>query len=216
MQKDLQRIADAAAKITKEEPATRAEYVKGLEKARKDQEDAEKEKDAAETEKEFDAAREKKKNAEDKEEFFKRQIDKIDFSMRMPEKEYLEHVAEAEKVVNAAVLAYQKKAEELMQELQAARADLLEVADDATRVLRYLDEAANVLQVKHRYRKYELLNAPPIMREDPAEWERHAIRFPAWKVHELCLVSQETAPQRDSVQSAAWEATRRAFPRRAF
>ena len=187
MNKDLQKVADATATIDTNIPQIREEYVQSIESAQKAQLDAKKEKEEALTGVEFDNACEKDRNAHEKEIFFKRKLEELDFTPRMDEKEYFAHVATVQKVMDKAAANYREKALKLMNELVSTHKDYMQLVNDADQVLEDLDRASNVLQSKHRYREYTYQGAPSQFVQDYSEWRNHTVRYGSGKARDMVV-----------------------------
>lgn len=176
MNKALEKIAQAAAAIETNQER-RAEYESGLASAQAAQAAAIEAQAAAETEKELDAALDAESRARAKIGFFNAKIDELKFSPRMDGAEYDSLVESAREVVSAQAVIYNKVARDCLQRLNAARANVIQTAEDADRVLTELDNRSNVLQSRHRYKRLEFQGMPDQLKEDPNEWLHHITRF---------------------------------------
>ena len=177
MDPDLQKVMDLAAGIQRTDPETLEGIKKGLEQARAAQKAAADEKEKAETETEFDKACDDAVRAREKEEFFRRLLEKYRFTPRMDEEEYNEAVESVTEVVEKAAEAYRAAAEKHIAALVKAREEYERTLTEADRALSALDNAANVLQTKYRYRVATYVGQEPKAVEDREEWKRHAIRY---------------------------------------
>ena len=177
MNKDIRKVMDVAAGISTEYPENRAHVLKGIADAQEAQKEAITAKENAETEADFNKACDDESHARDKEAFYKRQLDKMDFTPRMTETEYNKHVEAIEITVEKAAADFRAIAEKTINELITARDAYLSILNDADAALSELDKAANVLQSKYRYRECAFVGAPSYQVEDRSEWKRHAIRY---------------------------------------
>lgn len=212
MNKDLQRVADAIATIDTNLPQIRDEYVKGIEDSQTAQREAQKAKEEALTGVDFDNACDRERHATEREQFFKRKLEDLDFTPRMGEKEYFSHVATVQGVMEKAAQEYRKEAEKAMNALIAARGKYEAIANDADEVLRDLDAAANVLQSKYRYREIHFTgDVPSKLIEDVNEWTRHTVRFlPESYYKAACTDATPEGPLTyNDIQVAAWMAVDR-------
>ena len=199
MNKTLQNIMDAAAAIHGEAPQLRAQYVRGLIDAQEAQKTAQALKDKAQTEGDFEAACDQADRAHEKEGFYRRKIELIDFTPRMDLADYDELVRSASDVVSGSAEKFRTVAVQALAALAAARAECEKNAADADKVLSALDDAANVLQVRHRYKIYKYQGAPDELVEDRSEWTRHAVRFADGTAYRMATAN-------DRAIAAAWQA----------
>lgn len=204
----FKKVAEAAAAIDTTTPAIRAEYVMKLKEAQAAQEAAREAKETAENEKAFNKACDDESHGRDKEAFYRRMINDIDYKMRMDEGEYFGHVAAVESVMDAAAGEFRKVAEKAMAEIVEALKKYEATAAEADSVLSALDRASNVLQVKHRYRVIEFLGKDPKYKEDPFEWTNHIVRYQNGKAYNLAVMdTHDHAPATyNKVVGAAWRA----------
>lgn len=211
MNDTFQKVAAAAAAIDTSAPKIRAEYVQKLIEAQEAQKAAREAKEAAEDENAFNKACDDENHARDKEAFYRRMISNIDSKMRMDESEYFSHVSAVEAVMNDAAAEFRKAAEKAMFEIVSARSKYEAKAAEADRVLEALDQAANVLQVKYRYRMIEYHGQDPEYREDHGEWRKHIVRYMNGKAYELAVMEgHDNAPATyNKVTNAAWNAADR-------
>ena len=178
MNKEIKKVADVAAALEKENPETRAQYLKGVADAQKAQEAAAKAKEEAESEAAFNKACDDESHARDKEAFFRRQLDRLDFTPRMNEADYNKHVDAVKAAVEKAAADFRRTAEKAIDDLVAARAEYLAITKEADEALIALDVAANVLQSKYRYKTITFTGDTTAQYvEDRNEWTRHAIRY---------------------------------------
>ena len=207
-----QKVTAAIADIDTEAPAIRAEYVQGLEKAQAAQREAQAAKESAESETALDQAIEQEARAREKERFFKRKLDSIDFTPLMPESKYYDLVSSVQSAMQDAAQEYRKEVKKAMDALIEARNRYEVVAAWADRDLRDLDDTARVLQCKYRYRSIQFTgDAPDQLIEDPNEWMRHAVRYLPNEYNKLACVDVipgEGAKYND-IQVAAWHAVDR-------
>lgn len=202
MNKTLEKVAEAAAAIERENPEVRARYLQGIAAAQEARKAAAQAKIDAETEEAFNRACDDENHAKDKEAFYRRQLEHLEFTQRMDETEYFVHVDAVRATVEAAAADFRKTAEKAVKEIAAARAAYLATVTEADTVLNALDAAANVLQVKHRYRTKKFIGAAPEEVEDRDEWTRHAVRYSNGKGCELATRGSLAA-------LAAWKAAER-------
>lgn len=178
MNKEIKKVADVAAALEKENPETRAQYLKGVADAQKAQEAAAKAKEDAESEAAFDKACDDESHARDKEAFFRRQLDRLDYTPRMNEADYNKHVDAVKAAVEKAAADFRRVAEKAIDDIAAAKAAYIEITKEADAALTALDTAANVLQSKYRYKTVTYTGDTPAQYvEDRSEWTRHAIRY---------------------------------------
>ena len=131
MNKEIKKVADVAAALEKENPETRAQYLKGVADAQKAQEAAAKAKEEAESEAAFNKACDDESHARDKEAFFRRQLDRLDFTPRMNEADYNKHVDAVKAAVEKAAADFRRTAEKAIDDLVAARAEYLAITKEA-------------------------------------------------------------------------------------
>ena len=204
MNKELQKVYDLTTKIEKPS-AVRMDLMNGLNQAKKKLEDAITAKENAETERELDRALDDERRASEKVAFFKRQLDRIDFTPRMGEAEYNRAVETVESAVEKAADAFRKAAMIAMEQLVNTREEYLQTAQDADEVLEKLDEAGNVLQSRFRYRELHLLGMDPVKIEDRREWRNHATRYTNGSGLDYKIATKnENGP--DYILCAAWNA----------
>ena len=206
---DLDKIQAAADKIRAAVPETRQSYVEGIEKAQEAYKKAEKAKEEAQTEEDFDKACNDESHARDKEAFFKRQLERLDFTPRMEEATYYKHVDAVKATVEKAAADFRRVAEKAIEDIVAARAEYLAITKEADEALIALDVAANVLQSKYRYKTITFTGDTPAQTvEDRNEWTRHAIRYNGnGKGYDLIAKDGANWNKKTCV---AWEAARRA------
>lgn len=173
----LKKTAAAVAALEKENPETRAQYLKGIADAKAAQAEAAQAKEAATTEGDFDKACGDESRARDREQFYKRQLDRLDFSPRMKEADYYDYVDKVSRAVEEAADDFQKAAKKAIAEIAAAKAAYLATAIEADNILRALDRSANVLQVKYRYKETHYTGGAVTLAEDHDEWKKHALRY---------------------------------------
>lgn len=178
MNKEIKKVADVAAELAKTNPETRAQYLRGIEDAQAAQKAAAQAKEDAETEAAFNKACDDESHARDKEAFFRRQLDRLDFTPRMEEAEYYKHVDTVKATVEKAAADFRRIAEKAIDDLVAAKAEYLAITKEADEALIALDAAANVLQSKFRFKTITFTGDTPAQTvEDRSEWTRHAIRY---------------------------------------
>lgn len=178
MNKDIKKVLDAAAALKRENPETRAQYSRGIADAQAAQKAAAQAKEDAETEAAFDKACDDESHARDKEAFFRRQLDRLDYTPRMNEAAYYAHVDAVKDAVEKAAADFRRAAEKAIDDIAAAKAAYIEITKEADAALIALDTAANVLQSKYRYRTVTFTGDIPAQYvEDQNEWTRHAIRY---------------------------------------
>ena len=205
MNKEFKKILDAAAAIDQAQPELRAQYVKGLEAAQEAQKIAAQAKEEAETEEAFDKACNDERNAIDKAAFFERRIASLDFTPRMDEAEYDKYVGTVKTTVEKAAAAFCEVAEKAIDELAEAKAAYMSVVTDADKVLVALDDAANVLQSRYRYREVRRAGWPVEKIEDRNEWRLHALNYNRGSGKCYDLISKD-GDNRNYKACAAWRA----------
>lgn len=208
---ELQRVFDLAAGIKQADPVTLEGIHQGLAQAKADQEAAAEAKETAETEAEFDKACDAALRAREKEAFFLRLLEKHRYTPRIDDETYDDAVCAVSAVVRDAAEKYLEIAESAMAELVEARADYLQIMKDADKVLSKLDEAANVLQVRYRYRVQEYSDGSSVQIEDPNEWTRHMIRYGQGRGFNLIARDRKAAKPDvyNQTACAAWRAAER-------
>ena len=177
--KDLQKVAEAVTQISGIDPEKRRSYQEGLEKARRDYEQASKRKDEAETEKELEQVIDAERYARDKADFFKKRLDIMDFTPRIPEDEYDGHIKAIDGVMQKAAADFKDKARKTMEMLVEARDSYFQLAEEVDNILEDLDRASNVLQSKYRYKRTDFQGMDPVYQENPYDWEHHRVRYAA-------------------------------------
>lgn len=176
--KEIQKVADAAAELAKDRPNIRAQFINGIVDAQEEQAKAAQAKEDAVTEEAFNKACDDESHAREKEAFFRKQLEHIDSTPRMDEAEYNDHVNAVKSVVEKAAADFRKTAEKAINDIVIAKTDYLIVLAEADEALTALDAAANVLQAKYRYKTITFTgDTPPQQVEDRNEWTRHAIRY---------------------------------------
>ena len=209
MNKELKRVSDAVATIEKAHPESRRQFLSGIAAAQEAAAAAVQAKENAETEGDYDKACEDEKKAHDKEAFFKKQLDRIDFSMRMEEETYYGHVDAVKATVEKAAADFRKVAEKAMEDILNAKAAYMAIITGADEVLSALDAAANVLQVKYRYKTKNIIcDGPKPVVEDRNEWKRHAIRYTGRSAKGIDLVLMD-GNNWNEITAAAWYAAGR-------
>ena len=175
--KVFQDIADKVAQISAANPATKSSYLEEIEKARQAREKAIQKKEEAETGEDLDQALEAERIAKQKESFFKKKLEIMDFTPRIPEEEYDGYIQTIDGVMQKAAADFKDKARKAMEMLVDARDSYFQLAEEADNILEDLDRASNVLQSKYRYRKTEYQGMDPVYQEDLNEWFCHRIRY---------------------------------------
>lgn len=177
MTSSLQPIMNQVNEISHTEPGTRENLLKGVAQAQAAQEAAAEAKEAAETEADFDKACDDAIRAREKEMFFRRLLEKLDYTPRMSEEDYTETVDAVDAIVREAAAEYCAIAERLMPELIQAKKKYEQTVKDADKVLTALDASSRYLQIKYRYRKNEYSDGTEDLTEDPNEWLKHTRRY---------------------------------------
>lgn len=209
MNGSIKKAMETAAQIKADHSDDRGEYLEGIEQAKALQEAAAAAKEQARTEAEFDDACNAENRARDREKFFRRQLDRLDYTPCMDEAEYYKLVEGVEAEVESAAAVFQAKASKAIAEIIAAKEAYLEVTTNADAALNALDMAARVLQSKYRYKTITFTGDAPAQNvEDPTEWTRHVIRY-ASNERELKLVAWTGTEWNDTI-CAAWHAAERA------
>lgn len=185
-----------------------AEYVEGLNRARNDIQEAIKAKEAAQTETELDDALEAENLAKSRAAFYKRRLDEDRYTMRMDEREYDSYLGSMITVMHDAADKYRAISAQAVQQLIAARAEYLEMAAQVDTIMRQLDAAANVLQVRHRYRTMEFVGRDPVQIADPNEWHRYTLRYTDGKAYNVAVRDINDAGESyvNNIYRAAWKA----------
>lgn len=208
MDPSLQKVMDLAAGIKQTDPEKLEGIRNGLTQARAAQEAAAQAKKEAETEAEFNKACDDAIRAREKEEFFLRLLEKYRYTPRMNDEEYDATVDSVAAVVNEAAEEYRAAAEKHVAALIQARRDYIQTITEADRALSALDDAANVLQVRFRYREMTYTGMAPQLIDDPNEWRKHATRYNDQKCAGVNLVmvepSEKGFAKYNEVIHAAW------------
>lgn len=202
----FQNVMEKAAKVGSSVPDIRFELVANIEKAEKDLKEAEDHKETAESEAELRAAIDHVQYLREVIVMNRRKLEEFDFKMRMDEQEYDSCVKSVDDVVNSAADHFRKEAERLMTELMTARERYIEVTRKADHVLEKLDSAANVMQVRYRYKIRNLIDADPAIIEDKNEWRRHVVRYGYGKGYQLATAGEGLE---SCLNAAAWHAVQR-------
>ena len=200
---------EAAAAIERNRPAGRAALLDKITAAQKAQEKAKEAKETATTEQAFDKACDEERHAKDKENFYRRQIELLDYTPRMDEGEYDRHVKAVSSTIAEAAADFREVAENAMNAIIKAKAEYMAKAQAADEALIALDKAANVLQTRHRYQIRRFSGDVPDQKiEDRNEWLRHATRFNQdGKAYNLAIHEADGINQK---VNAAWLAADRA------
>ena len=205
MNQEIRKIIEAAEAISQETPETRSQYLKGIADAQEAQRAAAQAKEDAETEEAFNKACDDESHARDKEAFFKRMLDRLDFTPRMEEETYYSAIQTIDSVVTDAAEDFRRVAEKAVKEIVEAKAKYLSIAEDADNALTILDNAANFLQSKYRYRKINYVNAPSVEIEDPSEWKKHTFYYNKGTDKVFRLIAR-TGEDYNKMSIAAWNA----------
>lgn len=204
MNPEFKKILDAAAGISSETPEKQQEYLQGIEKAKAAQAKAAADKDAAMTEEEFTRACDFEAHAKDLKQFFTRKLDDLRHSPRMDETAYDDTVKNVDTIVLGAAEAFREIASKAMRIIVQARAEYLQTLQDADKTLAALDDAANVLQSRYRYRVSKYTDGSETRQEDPNEWRLHTTRYMTGKGY--IYACRDPKKERPSVwQVCAWD-----------
>ena len=208
MNTTFKKVMDKAATLKREDPETRALYVQGIEDAKEEQAEAAERKEAAERIEDFNKAVDDETHAREREAFYRRQLDRLDFTPRMDEVEYYRERAAIVQEVESAAANFRKAAENALAMIIKAKRDYLTTAAEADVALDALDTASNFLQCKHRYKTVVYQDAPAQQIEDRNEWERHAIRYTngSGRAYDLATLD---GSERNYIICAAWRAAER-------
>ena len=222
MNKQLEKIQKRCHDIYKDFPKKLETLKAQLTEARNELTEARAAQDAAEDLTGYDLATDVLKRAEKKVHFAERELNKLTGAARMPEGEYLQAVGTCQGIVASATEEYRKKAFALMEQLKAAQDQYKDTVADVNNTLIKLDQAANILQTKHKNRTDQYSDGEggfyDISRPDPSEWERHAVRFTPADAVRLGTdsKSEDGLKPHDSVLTAAWAAIYKGFPHHIF
>ena len=206
----FQKVVDLADGIRQATPETKEDFQRRIEQAKTEQARAAAAKETAENETEFDKACDDAIRAREKEGFYRRQLEKFQFSPRMDEEQYFDTVESVDASVKAAAESFKATAEKAISEIVQAKEKYLGILKDADDALRALDAAANVLQSKYRYRIIELNNMGPQYIEDSDEWTRHAIRYGGGEGYAMVTRIPGNLAEYNKKVVAAWMAAERA------
>ncbi len=185
MDKNFQRLLDQVLKGVDDVSDIKAQYLDKIKDAKKRQELAIKAKDEAKDETGFKKACDDEHYARDLELFWRKKLEEITFTPRMDDELYHKTVDTISKAVNESADEYISTVKKIICELTDARDKYLMITSAADHALQELDEKANVLQCKYRYRKTLFEDKETKIIEDPSEWKRHAVRFDVARAHEL-------------------------------
>ena len=212
MNPELKRIMNKAEALSQAAPQNREDFLRGIAQAQEAQAHAAEAKETAENEADFDKACDDEVRAREKEAFFRRLLEKMDYSPRMSEEEYQADVKTVDAVVTEAADDFRQIARRAVTEIVRAREKYLRIISDADKTLDALDKSSRVLQVKYRYRKTEFTDGSSFLTEDPDEWHRHMIRYMPGKGHDLACKdpnSKNPYDPWDDIICAAWAAAER-------
>ena len=222
MNKQLERIQKRCHDIYKDFPKKLETLNAQLTEARNELTEARGAQDAAEDLTGYDLATDVLKRAEKKVHFAERELNKLTGAARMPEAEYMQAVGTCQGIVASATEEYRNKAFALMEQLKAAQDQYKDTVADVNDTLIKLDQAANILQTKHKTRIDRYSDGEggvyQIPCKDPREWERHAVRFTPADAARLGTASksEDWIKPHDSVLTAAWGAIYKGFPHHFF
>ena len=198
--KEFQKVADAVSQISETDQEQRRSYLEGIEKAKQTIQKAAQAREEAETELELDQLLEEERIARQKEQFFSKRLEIMDFTPRIPEKEYYDHLSVIDEVMQKEAEAFKKTAAGAMDTIIQARDKYFQLAKDADQLLSDLDHKANVLQSKYRYKKTDFQNMPSKYEEDRFEWTRHWVRYEnGGRAYDL-ITSAQNGPWYDTVE----------------
>lgn len=201
-------VKKAIDNINSNHTDNQAEYVEGLNRARNDIQNALKAKDTAQTEEELDAALEAENLAKSRAAFYKRRLDEERYTMRMNEDEYDKYMGNMVTLMHDAADKYRAISAQAIQQLIAAKSEYLEMAAQVDAAMQALDAAANVLQVRHRYRTQEYIGRDPVRIEDPNEWHKYTLRYGNGKAFNVAVRDFNDAGESyiNNIYRAAWKA----------
>ena len=220
---ELKVIRERTAAVYGDYPQKKAELAGQLAGAQRDLRAAKAAQETADTLKTYDEATEAVKRAEIRVNFAKAAIEKIDVTPRMSDEDYFKAVDTCRGIMTKATDDYRKKAAALMDQLKAARDAYTETAADVNGALVALDEAANVLQSRHRPKPTTYVGNGIVpthtVSQDPREWEKYALRYLPGDVAAMGTEPRgyhQDHETHDSVLTAAWNAVSKAYPRRYY
>lgn len=221
MNKEIQSVQKRADQLMGDYPEKRRDLSLKLETAEAELRQAKARQDAAENMESYEAAEKEVKKAELEAKFARDGIRKLDLTPRMTDEEYDKLVNSVDTEIRKAVDDYRQKAAGLMAELKEAHVKLLTLAREADDALTDLDEAARVLQSRHRNRVQKYLGMPDVVREDPNEWKNYAVRYMNGSLANLATLETPTAKKKltdpyDDALFTAWTAVARAYPHETF
>jgi len=201
----IKEALTAAEEIRASSP-DRVQILESIASAKEEQKAAAKAKEEAETEESYNKACKSEARAKEKEAFYKHKLEKVDFLPRMDEGRYNDLVNAVKATVETAAAEFNEVAEKALDDLLTAKDKYYETIARADGALTDLDEAANVLQVKYRYKVLTYTGGLEKHIEDRDEWLRHAVRFGAGQGRTLI---ETGSPERDKIISAALNTTER-------
>jgi len=204
--RDAIREALTAAEEIRASAPDRTQILEGIASAKEEQKAAAKAKEEAETEEDYNKACKNEARAKEKEAFYNHKLEKVDFLPRMDEGRYNDLVDAIKATVETAAEEFNEVASKALDDLLTAKDKYYETITRADEALTALDEAANVLQVKHRYRVITYAGEPEKQIEDRDEWTRHAVRFGAGQGRKLI---ESDSPDHNKIISALLNTTER-------
>lgn len=221
MNKAIQAVQSKADQLLGDYPEKRRDLAQKLETAEADLRQAKARLDAAEDMESYEAAEKEIKRAELEAKFARNGIRKLDLTPRMTDEEYDKLVNSVDTEIRKAVDDYRQKAANFMAGLKEAHVKLLTLAREADDALTDLDEAARVLQSRHRNRVRKYVGMPDVVREDPNEWKEYAVRYMNGSLVNLATLETPTAEKKltdpyDDALFAAWTVVARAYPHETF
>ena len=214
MNKDLEKIQKRSAEVLTGYPEQKAELTAKLTEAERQARKAKADLDAAEDLAGYDAAAESLKRAELSIKFAKGAIDKLDGAPRMAESEYLKALTVCRGIMDNAASAYRVKAAALMDQLKALQDEYMQIAADTNETLEKLDEAANILQSKYKYKIWTYKDRPDKREPDKHIWLTYALRYEGYTPCRLATAIDDGSGSltQDNVLTAAWQAVIKGYP----
>lgn len=201
----IREALTAAEEIRASSPEKRI-ILEGIASAKEEQKAAAKAKEEAETEEGYSKACKSEARAKEKETFFEHKLKKLEFLPRMDEGRYNDLVDAVKATVETAAGEFNEVARKAIDDLLTAKDKYYETIARADEALTDLDEAANVLQVKYRYKVITYTGGLEERREDDSEWTRHAVRFGAGQGRKLI---ESDSPDHNKIISALLKTTER-------
>lgn len=221
MNKELEKIQKNAMSILGDYPNKRAKLLEKLTEAEAEKDKAEKVLEAAEDLGEYDRATETIKRADLSIKFTQKELDKMERSPRMNERDYLNARNICRDIMEKAVDNYREKAAQIMGQLKELTDEYQQTAKEVNETLAKLDEGANLLQSKYPDRVTKYNNKPDGAIRDREAWREYALHYDNGTIHKLATrvkPGDRKSPNHshDSILCAAWGAVIKGYPKKEY